>query len=80
MGDRDGGPYYLQLSRVTVIDAARTNCGEGHWLNDPKGTALQANTQFRLWNPPGQARIGCVRTTRAVKKGEELLIRYGNAY
>jgi hypothetical protein len=70
MDHRNGGPYYLQLSQVTAIDAARTSCGEGRWLNDPYacGTALLPNCHFRLWNPPGQlqARNGCMRTTRAV--------------
>jgi transposase InsO family protein len=78
--DHSGGSYYLELSRSTAIDAARTNCGEGRWINDPRGSALQPNCEFRVWTPPGRPRIGCVRTLRPIKKGEELLIRYGAAY
>jgi hypothetical protein len=78
--DSDGGQYYLELSRVTAIDAARTNAGEGRWINDPKGTGLNANCEFRIWTPPGRPRIGCVRTLKPIKKGEELLIHYGAAY
>ena len=80
VGPHSGGQYYLELSRVTAIDAARTNCGEGRWTNDPRGTGLPANCKFTTWSPAGLPRIGCMRTTRPIKKGEELLISYGAAY
>ena len=76
----NGGAYYLQLSRATAIDAARTNSGEGRWMNDPRGSARDANCEFRVWTPPGLPRIGCVRTTRPVAAGEELTIAYGAKY
>ena len=71
----NGGSYFLQLTQRTGIDAARTNAGEGRWINDPRGTGLEANCDFRAYTPPGQPRIGCVRTTRPIALGEELLIR-----
>ena len=76
----NGGSYYLELSQRTGIDAARTNSGEGRWINDPRGTDKMPNCQFCLYTPPGRPRIGCVRTTRPIEIGEELLIRYGRAY
>ena len=76
----NGGSYYLQLSSHSGIDAARTNAGEGRWINDPRGTAAAANCEFCIYTPPGHARIGCVRTTRPIELGEELLIHYGAAY
>ncbi len=31
----DGGNYFLETRKdVESIDAARTNCGEGRWVND----------------------------------------------
>ena len=67
--DRDGGSYFLQLSVGVAVDAARTNCGEGRWINDPRGTGLAANSEFVLYTPPGGTRTACVRTLRPVKKG-----------
>ena len=77
---RRGGQYVLQITQAVGIDAARTNCGEGRWLNDPRGTDLTANCDFRIWTPPGKSRIGCVRTTRPIAAGEELLVKYGAGY
>src|SRR4029450_1870022 len=57
--DRDGGAYFLQLTRREAIDAARTNAGEGRWVNDPKGTDAQANAAFTLYTPPGHAEPVC---------------------
>ena len=76
----NGGSYFLELSRTQGIDAARTNAGEGRWLNDPRGSGLRANCEFRIYTPPGQPRIGCVRTTRSIAAGEELTIAYGAKY
>ena len=80
--DKDGGAYFLQLSRATAIDAARTNCGYGRWVNDPRGSAASANAEFVIHTPRGpyRARIGCVRTLRLIKGGEEICVSYGAAY
>ena len=75
-----GGTYFLELSNSTSIDAARTNAGEGRWINDPRGTDKTANCHFNVYTPPGRPRIGCVRTLRPIELGEELLIHYGAAY
>jgi hypothetical protein len=78
--ERNGGEYVLELTHATGIDAARTNSGEGRWMNDPRGTGHTANCEFRVYTPRGQPRIGCLRTTRPVKMGEELFVRYGADY
>jgi transposase InsO family protein len=80
LADDDGGAYFLELTKGTAIDAARTNTGEGRWVNDPRGTDKAANCEFTLHTPPGKPRQACVRTTRLVPKGEELLCKYGAAY
>ena len=79
-GDKDGGVYFLQTRGDEAIDAARTNAGEGRWVNDPRGTAQQANAEFSLYTPPGGQRRAGLRTTRPILKGEEILVKYGAAY
>jgi hypothetical protein len=76
----DGGVYFLQTSQRHAVDAARTNAGEGRWVNDPRGTQQRANAKFVLYTPPGGTRRACVRTCRLVKGGEEILVKYGAAY
>lgn len=76
----DGGAYVLQLTKRIAIDAARTNAGEGRWVNDPRGSALTANAEFVLYTPPGKPRVACVRTLRQLEKGEEILVKYGKDY
>ena len=78
--DEIGGAYFLQLTRHIGIDAARTNSGEGRWINDPRGTGLRPNCAFHVYTPRGQPRIGCVRTLRPIQAGEELMISYGPEY
>ena len=80
LNGHNGGSYYLEISRAVGIDAARTNAGEGRWINDPRGTGRAANCEFRVYTPRGRPRIGCVRTTRPIEIGEELMIHYGAAY
>jgi transposase InsO family protein len=75
--DSDGGAYFLEIARGRAIDAARTNSGEGRWINDPKGSDSRANAEFVLYTPPGQPRRACVRTRRPIEKGEEILVKYG---
>ena len=78
--DQDGGAYFLELSGQAAVDAARTNCGEGRWVNDPRGTRQRANSKFVLHTPRGGPRRACVRTLRPIEKGEEILVSYGNGY
>ncbi|MEI6371517.1 MAG: reverse transcriptase domain-containing protein [Nostocales cyanobacterium ELA608] len=75
--DQDGGEYVLQMTKREGIDAARTNTGYGRWANDPKGSGMRANTEFVVNH---KHRTGRLRTTRAVKKGEELFVSYGPSY
>ena len=76
----DGGVYFLQTRSNEAIDAARTNAGEGRWVNDPRGTAKRANAVFTLYTPPGGQRRAGLRTTRPVASGEEILVKYGSDY
>ncbi len=83
----EGGAYTLELSKTRGVDAARRNAGVARWVNDPRGATgpdgrpLQANCKFVVHTAPGTSRrIGAVRTLRPVLKGEELLVKYGNAY
>ena len=79
-GIKDGGVYFLQLNEQIAIDAARTNAGYGRWVNDPRGSGLRANAKFVIHTPPGGRRVGCVRTLRLVKAGEEICVPYGLDY
>ena len=81
--ENDGGAYFLEISKTTAIDAARTNSNVARWINDPKGTDETANCTFVVYTPagagPGGRRAG-VRTRRLIKKGEEILVCYGVGY
>lgn len=76
----DGGAYFLEVRRDMAIDAARTNCGEGRWVNDPRGTAQAANSEFVIHSDPVRGRVACLRTLRPIEKEEEILVKYGAAY
>jgi len=88
--DKKGGPYVLEVKNGVGIDAARRNCGVGRWVNDPRGATdeagrpRQANCEFVVHTPRGAGeggqRVAAVRTLHQVKKGEELLVAYGNQY
>jgi len=78
--DSDGGNYFLEIAQGVAIDAARTNSGDGRWVNDPRGSDKEANCDFVLYTPPGKQRTACVRTRRPVVKGEEILVKYGAQY
>ena len=75
-----GGPYFLEITNSMAIDAARTNCGQGRWANDPRGTDKTANSEFVVYTPRGGTRTACLRTLRPIKNGEEILIKYGGTY
>ena len=79
-GNDSGGPYYLQLRRAggnECIDAARTNSGDGRWVNDPRGSGKRANCEFAMQAGTTKVRV---RAVRAIKAGEEFLLSYGAAY
>ena len=78
-GANTGGPYYLQLRRAgnECIDAARTNSGDGRWVNDPRGSGKRANCEFAMRSGTTKVRV---RATRAIKAGDEFLLSYGRAY
>ena len=78
----DGGNYFLEISADPgiAIDAARTNCGEGRWVNDPRGTGSTANSEFVLYTPRGKPRQACIKLTRLVPAGEEILVKCGDKY
>ena len=80
LDDDCGGAYFLQLTNRVGIDGARTNAGEGRWINDPKGSAKDANCKFCVYTPRGESRRAGVRTLKLIKKGEEIFVRYGAAY
>ncbi len=79
------GPYVLETRPGEGIDAARRNCGLARWVNDPRGAVdeqgrtRRANAKFVI-APGGGQRVAAVLTTRAVPKGEEILVSYGKAY
>ena len=76
-GDGDGGAYYLQLTRDRAVDAARTNAGDGRWLNDPRNTGKRGNCKFVADHRRKQ---GAIVTTRPIDAGDELLVPYGASY
>ncbi len=85
--DGIGGPYVLETRKGAGIDAARRNAGMARWLNDPRGATdetgqpRRANCKFVCHTPRGsRQRVAAVRTLRAVPKGEELWVSYGNQY
>ena len=71
--------YYLQLRTrgEQSIDAARTNSGDGRWVNDPRGSGRRPNCQFTM--APGTTQV-TVRAIRPIKTGEEFLLSYGRSY
>jgi len=82
-GDRQGGPYFLQINKTLAIDAARTNTALGRWANAPRGATdtqgrpLEANAELVV---DRTRRQGALRAKRDIQPGEEILVAYGNAY
>jgi hypothetical protein len=73
-----GGPYFLQITRRSGIDAARTNTGLGRWANAPKGTrGRRPNAQLVA---DTRNRQGALRASRTIQPGEEILCSYGRSY
>ena len=75
--ERVGGPYVLALNRSTGIDAARTNAAYGRWANDPRSTGQQKNAAFAI---DRRNQSACVRATKAIHTGSEILVPYGRSY
>jgi hypothetical protein len=72
-----GGTYYLQLSRHVGIDAARTDTAPGRYLNDPSGSGKRPNCKFAV---DRRLNLACIRATRNIAVGDELLVSYGRGY
>ena len=75
--DQIGGPYVLAITRREGIDAARTNTGYGRWANDSRGSDYSANSEFVINR---NTRTGRLKSTRNIKKGEEIFVSYGASY
>ena len=77
--DSEGGAYYLSMKRGDPdhIDAARTNSGDGRWINSPAGTGQSTNCEF-IWDENEGTMVA--RTTRRVAAGSEFFIGYGSGY
>src|SRR6185437_104747 len=75
--DEQGGPYYLQLRRDLCVDAARTNSGDGRWVNAPRGSRKRVNAKLAI--TPGTIN-GRVIALRKINPGDEIFVSYGSAY
>jgi hypothetical protein len=69
--------YLLQMSATSMLDAARTNAGDGRLVNDSRGTQYKNNA--RLCTAPN-TKSACIRATHRINGGEEILVSYGNSY
>lgn len=80
-----GGPYYLGL-RVrggAAIDAARTNSGDGRWVNDPRGIKDRNNRPIRpncYFATQAGSLTAKLRALRDLAPNEELFVSYGAEY
>ena len=72
---RQGGPYYLELSRRYSIDAARTNVGPGYgrWANDADRVHRVPNCELVRGR---SGRTAVLRAVRDIDEGEEILVSY----
>jgi hypothetical protein len=75
--DFEGSTYILQLSRNTLVDAARRNTNVGRFINDTKGTRRRPNVK---WVVDQRRKTVEMRATRPIKKGDELFVSYGSGY
>lgn len=66
--------YVLCDSRKHCVDAAEPTSTPFRYMNDPRGSKFKANVIFT------NGRNFPVRTTRAIKPGEELFVEYGDSY
>lgn len=71
------GQYFLELTASEAVDAARTNCGAGRWVNDPTGSTHASNTKFCINR---RNRTGCLRAIKAIRPGDEIFVPYGAEY
>ena len=73
----DGSHYVLEMTEQLAIDAARTNTADGRMINDARGSGKRPNVRF-VCNQ--QTKTVTIRTTRAVRAGEEFLLSYGRSF
>lgn len=65
---------YILCHINQCVDARRTNSTPLRYMNDPRGTRKQPNARFVASNR------FAVRTTKKIKKGDEILVKYGGDY
>ncbi|MDR3548391.1 MAG: reverse transcriptase domain-containing protein, partial [Candidatus Pacebacteria bacterium] len=75
--DTSQSKYMFQVTNDIAIDAARRNAAPGRLINDSRGTGSPPNLEWIVNR--GTRRVH-LKTTRAVKKGEEFYVPYGAAY
>lgn len=82
-GERQGGPYYLAVTRRLGVDAARTNTALGRWANAPRGARGPTGRPLRpnaVLSVNTQTKQGALKALRSINPGEEILVSYGNEY
>lgn len=63
----------MEVKRGALVDGSP--CRMTHWevnVNDARGTGTRPNVRF--------TKYGGIVTTRGIRRGEELLVRYGRTY
>lgn len=75
--DHGGSIYVMGISERTSVDAARRNTMPGRLINDPVHTGKESNC---TWVIDRNAKKVRVKATKAIKKGDEILISYGPGY
>ena len=76
-GNLQNSMYVLELSEAVSIDAARTNAGEGRWVNDAHNSGRRNNARFSCNQ---RAKTACLRATTRIRKGDEVLVSYGRNF
>jgi len=79
IADYTGELYHgeVRVRGGATVDAARTNTGDGRWVNDPRGSGKRPNCEFAM--VPGTTQVRA-RAIRPIKTGEEFLLSYGRSY
>ena len=75
--DKDNTRYILKVSKDHYIDAVEPTSCLGRYINDKRGTGKTVNVKLVI----NQRNNTCTfRTTRKIKKNEELFWSYGRSY
>jgi transposase InsO family protein len=73
----DGSLYGYLINNSLIVDAAESDRAVARFINDPRGTQKRPNVKFATDQRTKTVRI---RATRLIKKGDELLLKYGKQY